>query len=97
MQPNSAPPANINWPAIHAAYAQHSGMKPQAATVPQPEQNGPGYSMMVHAMSQAPTEPGQDHGTMVIKALSDHLKRTTPDVSSIHKDTMKPNTGGGAY
>lgn len=69
----------------------------QPPFVPQPEQNGPGYAMMIHAMSQTPNKPGEDQGTMIIRSLSDQLKRITPDVSSIHKDAQKPATGGGTY
>lgn len=68
-----------------------------APFVPQPQQNGPGYAMLIHAMSKTGKEPGEDPESMILRALEGHLKRITPDVSSIHKDQQKPNTGGGAY
>ena len=84
-------------PAQGVAPAPMAPGNPQPANVPQPQQNQPGYAMLIHAMGQTPSKPGEDHGSMIIRALEGHLKRITPDVSSIHKDTMKPNTGGGAY
>lgn len=71
--------------------------QPGQPAIPQPEQNQPGYAMLIHAMGSTPHNPGEDPESMIIRALSDHLKRSTPDVSSLHKDAMRPATGGGAY
>lgn len=114
-------PANLNWPAIHAAFGNHvaqngqpvqPGQQPQAQVggtqqpgpaqpgaqpMPQPAVNQPGYAMLIHAMATTPKNPGEDAETMILRALEGHLKRITPDVSSIHKDAQKPATGGGAY
>lgn len=80
----------INYPAIHAAYAAHKGQLGNAQPAPQPQGHGPMHAMMVHAMSQTQAQPGEDHGSMIIRALSEHLKRTTPDVASIHKPPTAP-------
>lgn len=95
------PPTNVNWQAIHGAYADYKAKSGPSQTsrspMPQPEHNGPGYAMLIHAMSKAPHEVGQDHGTMIIRALDQHLKRITPDVSAIHKESQPQGRGGGGY
>lgn len=94
QQPPVAAPGNVNYPAIHAAFAQYKGQVGNAAPpMPQPQSHGPAHAMMTHAMSQVQTQPGEDHGSMIIRALSEHLKRTTPDVSAIHKPQHPPAAG----
>lgn len=86
--------SGINWSAIHAAHAEYKGrMGSSQSPVPQPQGLHPGHSMMVHAMASARNKEGEDHGTMIIRALSDLAKKTIPDVSSIHKS---PTALGGA-
>lgn len=81
----------INYPAIHAAYAAHKGQVGNSQQVPKPEGHGPMHAMMVHAMSQTQAQPGEDHGSMIIRALSEHMKRIHPDVSGIHKPPAQPH------
>ncbi len=84
--------ADLNWAAIHSAYNEHKTKmgNAQPAHIPQPQGHSPAYAMMIHAMSQQPTQPGEDHGTMILRALEGHLKRITPDVSGIHKQPTAP-------
>lgn len=83
----------INWQAIHKAYNDHVGMKGAQHPTPQPQGNPPAHAMMIHAMSLANQQPGEDHGSMIIRGILEHLKRTSPDISSIHKQPS-PQTGG---
>jgi hypothetical protein len=78
--------SSLNFPAIHAAYKEHqSKMGNVTPPPPQPQAVHPMHAMAVHAMSLANTEPGENHQTMLIRALTDHLKRITPNVADIHK------------
>lgn len=92
-QPQQVQPGQQPQPQVGGNPAPGGG----APFVPQPQQNGPGYAMLIHAMSKTGKNPGDDPETMILRSLDQHLKRITPDVSSVHKDTMRPNTGGGAY
>lgn len=97
--PMQGQPAPQQMPPQQSAPQQQPMPQPTPAPqadMPQPQQQGPGYGMMVHAMSQAQNKEGEDHGTMLIRALADLAKKTIPDVSGIHKPTL-PATGGGAY
>ncbi len=61
---------------------QHLAQKP----MPQPEQNSPMHSLVLHAMALSPNQQGETPQHMTIKALSEHLKRLTPDLSGINKE-----------
>ncbi len=78
--------SEMNWGAIHSAHAEYKGRLGQGAQPPpQPQGHGPLHAMMVEAMSRTNQKPGEDHGSMIIRALSDHLKRISPDTSKIHE------------
>jgi len=79
--------SNINWPAIHAVHQQYKGSLGQGSQpVPQPQGMPPMHKMMTHAMATRDHDKdGESHASMVIRALSEHLKRITPNVSKIHE------------
>jgi hypothetical protein len=87
--------ADINWAAIHQAHNEYkSKLGMQQNATPQPQQNPPAHAMILHAMSQVNAKPGEDHGSMIIRGMLEHLKRMTPDVSGIHKQPTTPAPGG---
>jgi hypothetical protein len=79
--------SDLNFPAIHAAYTDYKTKYKGGGTsaIPQPVANGPIHNMVLHAMAMTPNKDGETHGTMVIRALTEHLKRVTPDVNALHK------------
>ena len=88
--------ADIAWSAIHHVFNQHLAQRglQKPNPMPQPQQNTNMHKMVLHAMAMTPNKEGETQGQMVLRALSDHLKRVTPDVSSIHKEPQEGKTGG---
>lgn len=87
---------NINWSAIHSAYQDYRSAKgkPAAAPMPQPEQRSPMHNLVIHAMAMHPNKDGETHQVMILRALMEHLKRTTPDVSNLHKPPTPEASAG---
>lgn len=86
--------SQLNYGAIfnaHQAFLKTKVHPYSTPAMPQPVANGPEHNMMIHAVAMAKNKDGETHGTMVIRALTEHLKRVTPDVNSLHKNGATPS------
>lgn len=85
--------ADINFPAIHKQFQEHMAKKGMShlanRPAPQPQQTNPLHALVLHSMATMPNKDGDTPAHMSIRALADVIKRSVPDVSSIHKEKQQ--------